>query len=942
MMETVLSRSIRLICAGGMALGMTVAYAQEAAPETVQRVEITGSSIKRIAAEAALPVQTFNQKDIVRSGVTSVTDFIQQLPVMQGFTVAADSVGGGGGGITTASIHGVGSQYTLVLLNGRRIAPATSGTTIDVNSIPLSAVERIEVLTDGASALYGADAIAGVVNFILKKGASPLTVDAKHTKAQHPGAGGSKVSISKGFGDIDTDGYTLFLSASHQEEARLAASQRSFSKTGIINFDNPNKPGENLQFFNGSSRSIPPNVTVRYNRRNADGTLAKGATGNQLTSTVGLNPYLKINGKCAPDHVDLGLGPCYFDYTTTVEIAPEIRRDGFYASGQVKLGSTGFIGFADVAYNDAHIYANIAPYPAEFSLPITSPLYAKYVSPYLTAQQRADAVSSVVAYRLLDMGGRAYDYASQTTHIVAGIEGAVMGWDINSAFTSSKNKAPTNYVGGFPLADKFSAALAAGTIDPFPYAKGEMPAAMVAALNATGYVGNYNSVVIKMNGWDGRGSRELFAVGGGKAAIAVGADWRETKYTQSGNPAVSHSEILFDSDQDSFDLKRENMGAFSELVVPLTKQLEVNAAVRYDKITGVKDSIAKKTFGSDQSASTYKVSARFQPTKTMLFRAAYGTGFKAATMQQIAQPLVDFGVTGGSYDCPLNAANNLASHPLAQYCTGRNQYEAFNGGNENLKPEKSKQWSLGAVFEPTANFSAKLDWWNVQISDAVTSVSENLIMGNPNKYIQLYTSKFKASTNERTLAIIFQPINIGKQENQGIDYDFLLKGNAFGGKLTGRLAGTRLIKSRYTTPGTDDQWETSLDQYGSDDAVQFRNVLKVSGSYDTPTWGHTLTANYRNGYKDKHHDVDNCAVSIGDALGDCIDVQLDVKSYLTMDWQTQWHVSKNMELIGGISNLLDKDPPLSLRNTGSHQLGYDPRYASPIGRSFYIQGSYKF
>ena len=118
------------------------------AQEKLDRVTVTGSSIKRVDAEGSLPVQTFSQQDIIKSGVTSVTDFIQQLPVMQGFSVAADSVGGGGGGITTASIHDVGEQYTLVLLNGRRIAPANSGTTIDLNSIPLSAIERIEVLTD--------------------------------------------------------------------------------------------------------------------------------------------------------------------------------------------------------------------------------------------------------------------------------------------------------------------------------------------------------------------------------------------------------------------------------------------------------------------------------------------------------------------------------------------------------------------------------------------------------------------------------------------------------------------------------------------------------------------------------------------------------------------------------------------------------------------------
>jgi iron complex outermembrane receptor protein len=343
MVETVLSRSIRLMCAGGLALGMHAAYAQEAQPQTVQRVEITGSSIKRIAAEASLPVQTFNEKDIKRAGVTSATDFIQQLPVMQGFTVAADSVGGGGGGITTASLHDVGEQYTLVLVNGRRIAPSNSGTTIDINAIPLSAIERVEVLTDGASALYGADAIAGVVNFILKKGAAPLSIDAKYSKPQSPGGKDKSISISKGFGDIEDDGYSVFLAASHQEEERMKASQRDFAKTGIINFNDP-VTGKPLQFFNGSSRSIPPNVTIRYNN-------AAGAK-----KTVNVNPYLQINGKCPPAHVDaFGDGQCYFDYTSTVEIAPEVKRDNVYGSDSVKLVNSGFKAITQVSLGESQV-----------------------------------------------------------------------------------------------------------------------------------------------------------------------------------------------------------------------------------------------------------------------------------------------------------------------------------------------------------------------------------------------------------------------------------------------------------------------------------------------------------------------------------------------------------------------------------------------------------
>ncbi len=908
---------------------MQAALAQDTSTGSTQleRVEITGSSIKRIAAEAALPVQTFSQADIKRSGVTSVTDFIQQLPVMQGFTVAADSVGGGGGGITTASIHDIGETYTLVLLNGRRMAPATSGSTIDINSIPLAAVERIEVLTDGASALYGSDAIAGVVNFILKKGAAPFTIEAKVGKPQHPGAASRMVSLSKGFGDFDTDGYSFFVSGSHQNEDRLKASQRDFAKTGIIDFTNPAN-GELLHFFNGSSRSIPPNVAVSY------------LDANGKKKSVNINPYLKINGKCPAAHVDLGDGNCYFDYTSSVEIAPEIKRDSIFASGSIKLGNSGFKAFGDLALNNAHVYSTIAPYPAEFALAKTSPLFTQYIAPYLTPLQLANETSANVKYRLQDLGGRAYDYQSQTSHVVAGVDGSAMGWDVNSAVTISENKQSQNYVSGFPLADRFTTALSNGSIDPFPYALGEMPATMITALKDTQFTGTYNTTDIKMHGIDGRASREVFKLGGGSAQLGIGADYRQTSYTQRANQAVAHAEILFDDPQPEFDLKRSNAGAYAELLMPFSKQIEITTSARYDSISKITDGLNGVTTGNDQSAGTYKVSARYQPQKSMLFRAAFGTGFKAGSMMEIAQPKTDFGVTGGTYVCPFTAANGLQNHPLAQYCdSAKGQIEEFTGGNPELKPETSRQWSLGAVFEPTDNISIKLDLWNVSIKDAITSVDEALILADPNKYIGLYTTKYKASTGLSTLAILLAPINIGQQENRGLDYDFVFRNKLGNGKMTNRIAGTYMITSRYTTPGTSDSWETSLGQYGSNSAVTFRNVIKASSTVDYGSWTHTLAANYRSGYKDKHHDVDNCAVDNG---VDCVDVQLNVPEYYTFDWQTQFRPMKNLELTAGIVNLADKKPPLSLRNTGSHQLGYDPRYASPVGRTYYLSASYKF
>ena len=925
--RSVLARSVLLACSASAAvLAVQPVFAQEA---SLQRVEITGSSIKRVAAEASLPVQTFTSQDIQRSGVSSVTDFIQQLPVMQGFTTSSDSVGGGGGGITTASIHDIGESYTLVLVNGRRIAPATSGSTTDISGIPLSAIDRIEVLTDGASALYGADAIAGVLNFVLKKGAQPFTIDAKVTKPQHPGAGGESVDISKGFGDIDADGYSVFLSASHQKDHRLAASQRPFASTGMINFPDP-VTGQNLFFFNGSSRSIPPNVAVVYN--------SPTATNPKATKTKNINPYLQINGSCPPSHVNAGDGNCYFDYTSTVEIQPEVTRDNFYVSGSLKLGDSGFTGFSNLSYSNSHVYANIAPYPAEFSLATTSPLFAKYVQPYLTATQLANIKSVTVKYRLLDLGGRAYDYQSLATNLVTGVEGRLGEWDVNSAVTISQNYSPQNYVGGFPLADKFTAAMNAGTIDPFPYAAGQMPAAMIDALKATQFTGNYNTTAIKMNGIDAHGSREVFKLDGGMAQLGVGADYRISKYAQYANPAVAHSEILFDSDQPSFDLSRSSAGAFAELLMPVTKQVEITGAVRYDTVGKVSDGLSNQTFGSDQSASTYKLSARYQPASNLMFRAAYGTGFKVASMQSIAQPLSDFGVTGGSYSCPLPASN-----PLSAYCSGsKGQLEEFTGGNPDLKPERSTQKSIGMVFDPTDSLSIKLDLWSVSIKDAVTSPTEELITSDPVKYASLYTTKYKASTGTSTLAIILQPMNIGLAENEGLDYDFIYRMKLGDGKLTNRLAGTYLFTDRYTTPGTDNSWETSLDRYGSNNAVSFRHVIKVSSTYESGPWTHSLTANYRSGYKDKLQDANNCNVSIGDVTGDCIDVQLDVPAYYTFDWQTKYVVQKGFEITAGVINLADVTPPLTLRIAGSHQLGYDPRYASATGRSFYLLGSYKF
>lgn len=933
MIEKVLSRSLRVMFAGSLAMGMHAATAQEAGEQPMQRVEITGSSIKRIAAEASLPVQSFSQKDIKKTGVTTVTDFIQQIPAMQGFTAAAQSVGGGGGGVTTASIHDIGEQYTLVLLNGRRIAPSNSGTTIDLNSIPLSAVERVEVLTDGASALYGADAIAGVVNFILKKGASDWQVDAKYNNPERSGGASNSVSISKGFGDIDEDGYSVFFSASHDVQKSLKASQRNFASSGFINFTDP-ATGKALMAATGSSRALPANATVRYNTFDA--------TGKAIVNSLNLNPYaLSHNGACAPLNVNVhNDGNCYFDSSSTIEINPETKRDGVFSSGELKLGNTGFKAFYDFAFTKANVRSAIAPFPAQFSIKKDSALYNKYILPYLNAEQAANVTSVNANYRLMEMGNRTYDYGTKATHVVAGIDGNAFGWDLNSAFTWSRNRQTQDYVSGFPLASKFEAAIDAGLLDPFSYGLGEMPESMKNTLLGTGFSGLYQTQTVIMKGWDARGSREAFKLPGGSAMLGVGVDYRDTNFHMDSEKVAENAEILYEGGAVDSGYHRANAGAYAELMMPVTKSLEVTASARYDRIGATKDNNGGKTYGQDESASTWKLSGKYSATKDLMFRAAMGTGFRVANMQQIAGVQEDWGVTAGTYACPLAGTG----HPLASYCTSdvRTQFEAFRSGNANLKPEKSKQWSIGTVWEPLSGLSLALDLWNVEISDQVTDVAESRIFADPVTYANLYTTKYLNSTGDRELAIIYAPINIGKTENRGIDYDLTHRINLWGGRLTSRLAGTYLLRSRYTEPGTDDQWTTSLNRYGSNDKVSFRHVIKASTSFETKLLTHTLTASYRNGYVDKAWTADDETVIVAGSPGVYQGVTLDVPSYTTFDYQVAYRPLNNVEISAGFLNMFDRNPPLSLRNAGSHQMGYNPAYSSALGRQLYLSGSYRF
>jgi iron complex outermembrane recepter protein len=931
----------------------TFAQAPAADAQKVERVEITGSSIKRITSEGSLPVQIITRSEIDASGAQSAVDLIQALPSMQGFIAASESVNGGGGGVQNASLHSIGARYTLVLLNGKRLASYNAGSAVNLASIPLAAVDRVEVLTDGASALYGSDAIAGVVNFILKKNQTEFVVEGTYSAPEKSGGKSSNFSISKGFGDLDKQGFNVLLAYSHDEQTELNASQRSFGRSGNVPFTFDGKPYLLSQL---AVNTTPASVTLSLKNP------VVGPNGEVSALTFSPN-YLK-DGKCAPS-TGLVTGDldkaCWFDFASTVQLIPKSTRDSFFASGQYKLNNDTTV-FADFVTSQFNQKVRFAPPAQVIALKLDDPLYATYVTPYL-AQLGIDPANVNKAStnnRFVDAGGRSEIYKTKAQHFTMGVEGVLKGFDYSASYVNSKSTNDAFYDGGFLTRNGYNALKATGKINPFALGGGNAELFAPLILKELDNRTKTSLDVISL-----RGSGEVFKAPGGPAMIGVGADYTIQKYgyapsaiTQGPNKQTGpDTDTVFGAAPGALPVagKRSNWGTFAELLVPVTKQVEVTAAMRYDSYTKVKNDfvfdldgnlLAPGTQGNANSKPTYKLAFRFRPMDQIMVRGSYGTGFKVANLDEITQPISDFGVTSGKYACPVKAPD-----PRAANCKGNTQYDLLQGGNSlsgpnGLKPEESTNITLGFRLEPSRNLTAGLDYWSVKMKNQIKQLPETFPFENPAKYNDLFRTVFDAGQGQDKLATLLPTFNLGTSAYEGVDWDAAFATDTGLGKVGVSWTGTYMLKSEVEVGGVT---ESSLGRFDGFNNVTSRVIqrlalsLKHGGPY---TMAHSLAWNWRSGYADQVQNATDftvIAINPDGSQGDYASVARRVAAYSTFDWQTKIDVRKNASITLGVKNLLNQDPPLSIRTAGGgNQVGYDGRYASALGRQYYISGSLKF
>lgn len=909
---------------GGLLMSSTPAFSQTT---TLERVEITGSAVRRIDAEGALPVVVIRKEEIQRTGATSTVDLLQRLSTIQGGTPEANSVGGSTYGFSGVSIHNIGETRTLVLLNGHRLS-MFGGQTLtgfaagfDLNAIPISAIERIEVLSDGASALYGADAIAGVVNFITKRDSTDgdISIGLSNPK---DGAKEKRISFTKGFGSLSNDGYNFIFSAAHDERTALKGSSRDYAKTGNLVFD---FEGKTYRSQNYSTSPIPANV---LNNNDPD-----------TTKQFLVNPYLIATGACPINTFRVTDGAddfCGYDFVSTLEIYPKRKRDSAMGSLTVRLGDHDL--FADLLLSRTTQTSVIAAVPGSLTIPAGSALHDQYILPLGITK------TTTARYRVADFGGRTNNDEAKFFDVALGSKGLLAGWDYNATYTHSESDVKGS-ISGYPGALALAALRKSGVLNPFVLT-GQQSAAGQAGLESANFKGYWDGGVAKLDTVSVQGSREIAKLPAGGVQLALGASFRKEAFESKPSPFAQGittnpvtGELCDPNDPAKpcdqrfgdasasvpYAASRTSYGVFSEVLIPVVKGLEATASVRYDKFSD---------FGS---STTAKGSFRWTPAAGFLVRGSIGTGFHAPSVPQLNAAPQSYGVTEDPYTC--SAALQAIATSLGAVCQpGKTQYDQLAGGNPALKPEKSKQATIGLRFEPASSLSVGVDYWWVGIKDSFGQLTEQTVFADPAKYPGAWTTATDVGTGTKYLAWNAGNLNLGKSYTAGLDFDVTGRFKTGFGELNSRATATYITRHAYQQEPDGAYFSDLADN--TQGALLYRwkgnwrNTLKVGA------WSHTLGINFVSGYRDAETTVE--VLDASGAVTGTEDIRLKIKPYYTFDWQTLWSVNKSLDLTIGVLNLTDKRPPLALTTTSGQQAGYDANLYDPRGRTIYGNLSYKF
>jgi len=950
--------------AAGLALaglaGSAYAQTPPAAPE---RITITGSSIKRIAAEGALPLQVITPAQLDRAGITSVEQVILNLSTngtgLDNLASNADVVGGaqrGNNGATSANLRGQGSNATLVLLNGRRVAAhGLNGGVVDLNQIPLAAIERIEVLKDGASAIYGTDAIGGVINFILRTDFQGGNVRASADVTQAGGGNIYSGSVVGGFGDLSKDGFNVVATLGVREHKALRGDERDF-----VNTFQPNR-GLSVDTRGTPFATIFPLAGTLFPNAaafpNIPGTTTPAGGGLNVLDLPGGPGCGAIDGMAPYDellwNVPSAALACAWDTGRAAVLQQPVTSTNLVLRGTLMMGEHQLAAEVTASRTEsAKRFSHLQLTPNTTTQQLRFPRNAESQAAYdavfdrllaafpgsVTEAQRGQPLA--YRWRCIECGPREIDTEADTQRIALTAEGPFFGgWDYRAGLIRAQSEAKSTLGGGYYYRGTTGTgasdggpgiipALNTGLINVFLFPGQTQSPAGLAALEAASargvvlYGGEFT-----MTQTDFAVSGPVFKLPGGDAMVALGADLRTEKYRFNGDEreAAAQRVILaapFDQANVLSGVSRDVTAFYGELLLPLTKQLETTLAVRQDKYDG---------FGTTTNP---KVSAMWKPTDQFLVRGSYSTGFRVPTFNQLYNGRTESLYTGTALVDPLTCPGGRPNTTDPGCAFIDRAADIINGGKPDLGPEEATMQSVGFVWEPMPAFSIGLDWWNVEREGTIQTLSLVQLIDN----YRLFPERFIRDGAGTLIAVDQRWVNAGETQTSGIEVSLKSSFNAMGARWSAELEGTYLLKKRSRVVSSAPWSASEVGQFSFAGDLGLRWKHSASLTYTRGDWSSTLSQIYRSGYNDQ--------VLPGVTAGrvNPPDWNPKVDAYTTYNLGLTWTGIKGLKLTGVVKNLFDQDPPFAITYDSNFGSGssWEPRVADPRGRAFVITAEYQF
>jgi iron complex outermembrane recepter protein len=872
-----------------------------AAPVQLQTIVVTGSMIARPQAETAEAITVVSANSLQNMGIPTVEQAVQQLTANESTNITASSVSTWGlGGGSFASLRDLGASKTLVLLDGHRLADdVVTGNSVDINGIPYAAIERVEVLREGASSLYGSDAIGGVINFITKKDYQGADLDLELNQPQHAGGGSDEANLSFGHGDLLADGYNFMIAASYNETRELRAEQRAFSATG---FD----PSAGLTNQNGPMGTWPASYT--------DG---KGNIWQVGYPACSGNPLLTEY-----------YGDCAYEYSAAVDLIPKSSELSGLASFTKELPANNTLAL-QYFYTQSRVTTWGGPQTYSFEMtPQADPAYfptAAESTCYATCTTGTPDLTDPITVGWTDVTNNRYQRdVNSEQRVLLTFAGDNGGWDYTTSLNYSRNTNVVTVLGGYAnYAVLAPNSILSNLINPF----GAYSSAAQSLINSAYLNGNLGSGALQHYSVSGHASHKLGdAFGAGRAAeLAIGfqAGYESIDFASTPLAATLYTATYYPPS--TVQGSRSFEAIFTELDVPVTRHTDLTLSDREDRYSD---------FGETNNG---KIAFRYQPFRMLTFRGAASTGFRAPSLFELYQPDI-FGADAGSMNGPGCASGNY--NTIFSFANCNAQGMSLVGGNTRLQPETSENFDFGVAIEPLRNLGITVDYYRILVKNEIQEIPDQVIYGNPTGFANLYvlnsagtfTQAPEANTQCPTYAaptcgyIIQTQQNTGGITTDGFDLSVQYSRRTAIGMFRADLEGTAITHFRlqeYTGGPQLDLlgWMNG----GNQPAIRWQHLLTID--WTNGRWGAGLSNHFLSSYIDEYLTA--------------ADEERKVGSDSLWNVYASFKPISPLTVLFGVRNVLDRNPPFSNQNA-NWQAGYNPVFSDPLLRTFYLNLKYRF